>query len=131
MSGEPRQQALDFGNLLRQARAGSRGALGRALMDCRRCLLLGANQKMEADLQGKGSPSDVVQETFLEAQQDFGQFHGERKDELLAWLGRILVNNLANASRRFRATDMRDLRREVPLAVPDSAGRPGSQVAMD
>jgi RNA polymerase sigma-70 factor (ECF subfamily) len=89
-------------------------------MQCRDYLLLAANQKLDADLQGKLSPSDIVQETFLEAQRDFTQFRGQGKDEWLGWLGQILAHNLANATRQFRATAMRDVRREVPLHGSDS-----------
>jgi RNA polymerase sigma-70 factor (ECF subfamily) len=113
------RHALDpalFAALLTEARAGSRSALGRLWMDCRGYLLMLANQKLAPDLQCKMSPSDVVQETFLEAQRDFPQFNGEREDELLAWLGRILAHNIANVSRSFRGTEMRSVEREVPLA---------------
>jgi RNA polymerase sigma-70 factor (ECF subfamily) len=105
----------DFDRTLAEARGGSSEALGRLLTDCREYLFLLANQKLGTELQGKVSPSDLVQETFLEAQRDFGQFHGGREDELLAWLSRILVNNLANVSRSFRDTQRRALGREVPL----------------
>jgi RNA polymerase sigma-70 factor (ECF subfamily) len=105
----------NFSQHLADARAGSAEELGRLLMDCRNYLLLTARQKLEPDLQGKLSPSDLVQETFLEAQRDFHQFDVNRKDEWLAWLCRILFNNLANASRSYRATDKRALGREIPL----------------
>src|SRR5262249_7443769 len=101
--------------MLAAARDGSDEALGRLLMDCRGYLLMVANRSLEPDLQGKVSPSDLVQETFLEAQRDFGQFQGSRKEEVVAWLSRILLNNLANVSRHFRGTAMRALQREVSL----------------
>src|SRR5262249_7157283 len=56
-----------------------------------------------------------------EAQRDLGRFQGGREDELLAWLARILFNNLANVGRSFRATQMRALGREVSLDDPDRA----------
>jgi RNA polymerase sigma-70 factor (ECF subfamily) len=70
---------------------------------------------MGGELQAKGGASDLVQETFLEAQRDFAQFAGESEAELLAWLRRILHHNLANFTRQYRATEMRQLNREVPL----------------
>src|SRR5262249_2260641 len=57
----------------------------------------------------------LVQETFLEAQRDFGHFQGGSESDLLRWLGGILHNNLANFRRRYRQTEMREVRREVPL----------------
>src|SRR5262249_7844950 len=78
-----------FGHRLAEARAGLTEALGELLQECRNYLLLLANQKCDPDLSAKVSPSDLVQETFLEAQRDFGQFHGASEEELRAWLGRI------------------------------------------
>jgi RNA polymerase sigma-70 factor (ECF subfamily) len=98
------------------ARQGSSEALGEALEACRQYLLLVANEELDAGLRAKLGPSDVVQETFLEAQRDFGRFAGRTEAELLAWLRQILVNNLANVTRAYRDTQMRDVSREVPLA---------------
>jgi RNA polymerase sigma-70 factor (ECF subfamily) len=68
-------------------------------------------------LQGKLDPSDLVQETFMEAHRDFGQFGGTTEAELLAWLRQILVTNLANQARRYLGTKGRDARLERELAV--------------
>ena len=57
--------------------------------------------------------ADLVQETFLEAQQDFGRFAGTSETELLAWLRQILLNNIGNFSRRYHNTDKRAVSREV------------------
>lgn len=121
------------------ARQGSGAALGQVLETCRRYLLSVANQELEPELQAKVGPSDVVQESFLEANRDFGQFHGRTQEDLLAWLRRILLHNLANVRRQFCGTDKRRLDREVPLSaalgglVEDSliAARPtpGSELA--
>jgi RNA polymerase sigma-70 factor (ECF subfamily) len=59
-----------------------------------------------------------VQETFLEAQRDFAQFRGGSEAELRAWLRALLVHNLDNLARGFRATAKRNVAREV--AVPDA-----------
>src|SRR4051794_17242378 len=105
----------DFLRLLRQARAGSAEAMGQVLEACRPYLLLVANEHLGAGLQAKVGPSDVVQDTFLEAQRDFSGFRGDDAHELVAWLRRILLNNLGNVARHYRGTGKRDLAREVPL----------------
>jgi RNA polymerase sigma-70 factor (ECF subfamily) len=105
----------EFGSLLLSARGGSPEALGRALNACRRYLLLVAEKELDPGLKPKGSASDLVQETFLEAQRDFGRFHGTTEAELLAWLRRLLLNNLANFTRGFRQTGKRAVDREVGL----------------
>ena len=109
-------------NYLAAARAGDRDALGHALEACRRYLLLVANRQLNSDLQAKGGASDLVQETFLEAQRDFGRFQGTSEDELLAWLRRILLNNAGNFARHYQTTDKRAVAREITLPTNDSVG---------
>jgi RNA polymerase sigma-70 factor, ECF subfamily len=70
---EPRD---DDSPLVAAARAGSREALGRALEIHRHYLLAIAERQLDPDLRSKGGASDLVQETFLEAQRDFAQFGG-------------------------------------------------------
>jgi RNA polymerase sigma-70 factor (ECF subfamily) len=108
----------EFSRCLEAARAGSPEALGRLLEMCRPYLLGVGNQQLEMDLQAKAGASDLVQETFLEAQRGFSGFHGANETELLAWLRQILLNNFANLRRHYRDTDKRELRREVALDGP-------------
>jgi RNA polymerase sigma-70 factor (ECF subfamily) len=114
---------------LAAARAGSTEALGWALEACRRYLLLVAQKQLDPDLQAKGSGSDLVQETFLEAQRDFAQFQGTTEAELLAWLRQVLLNNLGHFTRRFRATGKREVGREVGLGGDGSAAGPEAALA--
>ncbi len=107
MLSTPTRSSSVFPRMLADARAGDVEVLGRLWMEFRNYLLLVANRNLDVDLRAKVSPSDLVQQTFLEAQRDFAQFHGNREEELLAWLDRILANNIANESRRYRGTDMR------------------------
>jgi RNA polymerase sigma-70 factor, ECF subfamily len=109
---------------LREARRGSSEALGRVLQRSRALLLRVAEQELAADLRAKGGASDLVQETFLEAQRDFPGFGGDSEEELLAWLRRMLLNNLANFARSYRATDKRRLDREIALDTPRPDGTP-------
>jgi RNA polymerase sigma-70 factor (ECF subfamily) len=115
----------DVGQWLVEAQDGSIDALGQALESCRHYLLRIAQQHLAPDLQAKGGASDLVQETFLEAQRDFAQFHGASEAELLAWLRRLLLNNLGHFTRRYRGTDKRAVGREVALDGDSSA--PGPQ----
>jgi RNA polymerase sigma-70 factor (ECF subfamily) len=115
----------DVGVLLAHARAGSRGALGEALEACRAYLLLIAEEELDHELRGKGGASDLVQETFLEAQRDFARFQGTTPEEWRAWLRRLLLNNLADFTRRYRATAKRGAAREVPL---DDSGGPAEDL---
>ena len=105
---EPYSGKGEFSRCL-EAAAGSPEALGSLLEMCRPYLLGVGNQQLEMDLQAKAGASDLVQETFLEAQRDFRGFHGGNEAELLAWLRQILLNNFANLRRHYRDTDKRDL----------------------
>src|SRR5262245_15841758 len=104
------------------ARTDSREALGRALEDCRRYLLAVAERQLDPDLRAKGGASDLVQETFLEAQRDFARFRGSSPDELRAWLRQVLNHNLAAFTRRFRATSKRAVGREVGMQADGALG---------
>src|SRR5690349_15212079 len=107
----PRSGVTDW---LVQARTGSVDSLGRALEACRGYLLLIAQQELEPELQAKGGASDLVQETFLKAHRHFGRFHGDSEAELLAWLRRLLLNNLIDFRRQLR-TAKRQAGKEISL----------------
>ncbi len=114
------------GAWLEAARAGSAEALGEVLQRYRRYLLLVAERNLDPQLQAKGGASDLVQETFAEAQHAFGQFHGTTEQELLAWLRRLLLNNLSNFARRYRDTSKRAISREALLPGDGSSAGPNS-----
>jgi RNA polymerase sigma-70 factor (ECF subfamily) len=108
---------------LAAARAGSRDALGQLLETCRGYLLLIAAGACTPVLRPKAGLSDLVQETFLEAQRDFGQFRGQTADEFRGWVRRILLRNLANLRRRYQHSAKRQVGREVALAEDDASGQ--------
>ncbi len=101
--------------LLSQALAGSGECLGRLLDVYRNYLKLLAVSQLERKLTSRVSPSDVVQETFLEANRDFVSFRGSSSVEFCAWLRRILVNNLHRVVEQHVLAGKRDVRREVSL----------------
>jgi RNA polymerase sigma-70 factor (ECF subfamily) len=105
-----------FETLLRAARGGDSNSLGRLLQSFRDYLLLVARRELATDLQSKVGPSDVVQDTFLQAQHGFAAFQGQTAVELAAWLQRMLRHNLVHCARRYRLDDPRGQGREVALA---------------
>jgi RNA polymerase sigma-70 factor (ECF subfamily) len=104
----------DIHREIAEARAGSREALGWLFDSCRQYLLLVANEEIRPDLRAKFGASDVVQQTFLEAQRDFAGFRGDSRAALQGWLRQILVHNVRNVRRRH-STAKRELGREVTL----------------
>lgn len=101
--------------LLSQALAGSGECFGRLLHVYRNYLKLLVVSQLERKLASRVSPSDVVQETFLEANRDFTSFRGSSSAEFCAWLRRILVNNLHRVVEQHVYAKKRDVRREVSL----------------
>ncbi len=110
------RSGTEFARLLLAARTGDRAALGHILDSFRSYLVLFADRTLGADLKQKCSRSDLVQRTFLDAQEAFARFDGSDPDALRAWLERILLNNLGDVARHFRQAEKRQIQREVPLA---------------
>jgi RNA polymerase sigma-70 factor, ECF subfamily len=106
---------VSISDLIRKARKHQAGALDQLLESYRQYLKLLARTGIDASLQGKADPSDLVQETFLKAHQHFGQFRGQSEAELTAWQRRILARNLAVLTRRYHLAESRRAGRERSL----------------
>lgn len=96
------------------------GDLGERLPRFRGYLRLLARSHLADNHQAKVDPSDIVQQTLLEAYDQRERFAGN-DDQLAAWLRQILVNNVADAMRAL-ARQCRDAKRERSLdaAIDDS-----------
>ena len=102
-------------DLIKRARSGCADSLGRLLELYRRYLGLMARLQLDAGpIRAKCSPSDIVQETFLQANRAFENFAGNTEGELVAWLRRILASQVAMQIRRY-ATRGRDVNLEQQL----------------
>jgi RNA polymerase sigma-70 factor (ECF subfamily) len=121
MSESASESASEAARWLAAARAGSPEALGQALEACRGYLILIAQHELAPELQPKGGASDLVQQTMLEAVRDFAHFQGDTEAELLHWLRRLLLNNVADFARRYRAGKKRLIDQEVALAAGDAS----------
>jgi RNA polymerase sigma-70 factor (ECF subfamily) len=101
-------------DLIDRCRQGDAQARERLFENYRPYLQLLARGQLGRHLRAKCDPSDLVQQTLMEAHRDFPGFQGTHEAELLAWLRRILAHNLFNEARRFAARQ-RDAAREVSL----------------
>ena len=112
-----------FRMLIRRAHEADREAVGELLEQYRDHLRVVAAGRMGSLLNRRLGVSDVVQQTLMEAHQNFRQFTGGEHSELRAWLGRILQCNIINAIRDHLYTQKRALALERPLnSVADGNG---------
>lgn len=112
--------------LLAEALRGSGESLGALLEVYRGYLYLQARAQLDLRLRSRANPSDVVQDTFLQACRHFDQFRGRTTRELLGWLRRILAHRVARLAEQQVQAGKRTVRREVSLDRPpgDSAAEP-------
>lgn len=105
----------DRSTLLFRARQGDEKSLGQLLQSYRNYLHLVARTQINLHLSARVNPSDIVQETFLQACHGFDQFRGTTEAELLTWLRRILVSKLVGTFRAHLSSKKRDVRRQRSL----------------
>lgn len=72
-------------------------------------------------------PSDLIQQTLLDAHEKLDQFRGSSEPEMAKWLSQMLANNISDAMRALRRKK-RDIARERPL---DVGGRSSIRCAAD
>ena len=101
-------------DLIRRCRQGEAAARDELFARYRHYLWLLAQGQTGGRLRARCDPSDLVQQTLLEAFRDFAGFTGAHEAELLAWLRQILAHNLYNEARHQDA-QRRDASRQVSL----------------
>ncbi|MGO9114016.1 MAG: sigma-70 family RNA polymerase sigma factor [Thermoguttaceae bacterium] len=106
---------FDVEQMLAEARRGEANCLGKLLQYYGNYLKLLVTTHLDAKLRTRCSPSDIVQESYFEAHRDFEKFQGQTAPEFLAWLRKILVNNMAREVEKHILSAKRDVRREVRL----------------
>jgi RNA polymerase sigma-70 factor (ECF subfamily) len=105
---------------------------GPALEQFRSYLLLLARLQVGRQPGHRLEPSDLVQQTLLDAHRQRGQFRGREPAEMAAWLRRMLACNLADALRALKR-GKRDVAREQSLekALAESSARMESWLAAE
>ncbi|MDX2039315.1 MAG: sigma-70 family RNA polymerase sigma factor [Isosphaeraceae bacterium] len=128
-----RAEPAGVARAIEEAKSGSTEVLGHLLELCRAYLLGIAGRELESSLLPKAGASDLVQETFLEAQRIFLRFEGTNERELLAWLRGILLNKASELHRHYQGSAKRRLGREVRIdsGGPEADSSPGISPADD
>jgi RNA polymerase sigma-70 factor (ECF subfamily) len=121
MAEDPNDAAL-----LRSALAGDSSALGQILATYRDRLRAAVRLRLDGRLRGRVDPSDVVQESFLEATERFRQYARDPDMPFYLWVRFLTLQNLQLAHRRHLGVRARDARREVGL----EAGTQASSAAL-
>jgi RNA polymerase sigma-70 factor (ECF subfamily) len=124
-----RDNLLAAARWLAAARAGAPEALGPLLQQFRQYLLVVAREELGDQLQAKVGPSDLVQDTFVEAQRVFARFTSDSPEELRHWLRAILRNKVADCQRHFLETEKRQVSRELTLGSDSSQPQPAGGLA--
>lgn len=98
----------------------------------REYLVMLARDQLGIRVGKKLDPSDIVQQTLLDAYRDRRQFRGRTEAEKAAWLRRILARNLADSLRALGCAK-RDVSREVSLeaGLDQSSQRLGEWLATE
>jgi RNA polymerase sigma-70 factor, ECF subfamily len=111
--------------------AGADAVVAAELERYRSWLGLLARLQVDARFRAKFDPSDIVQQTMLEAVRDWNKFRGETEAERAAWLRQILAHVLLHEMRRYGGAQRRDVGREVSLedALAESSRRLGAALA--
>jgi RNA polymerase sigma-70 factor (ECF subfamily) len=69
---------------------------------------------MGSELRGKLESMDLVQDAFVAAVKDLGQFEYQNEGDFLRWMSKIAENKIRDNLKRLHA-DKRDIRREIPI----------------
>jgi RNA polymerase sigma-70 factor (ECF subfamily) len=115
----------EIDDLIRRAQEGDAECRERLFTLCRGYLGFAARAQVESWLKVKVDASDLVQQTMLEAHRDFHRFQGDSEQQLLAWLRKILINNLGDFVRHYRGTAKRRIGREVRFRAGGESGCTG------
>jgi RNA polymerase sigma-70 factor (ECF subfamily) len=114
MATQQPNHSPSMADCLAAAVAGNMAARGRLFGHYRPYLKLLAERQLAGRLSQRVDASDIVQQTFLEARRDLNQFHGASADDFLAWLTRLLHNNVSQTIRDNVFAAKRSVRREQP-----------------
>lgn len=112
----------DTDRLIRRARDGDRSAADDLLVRHRQRLKYMVTVRLDRRLAGRVDPSDVVQETLIEASRRLDTYLHERSMPFYPWLRGLAWNGMVDLHRRHVLASKRTVDREVhDLALSDTS----------
>jgi RNA polymerase sigma factor (sigma-70 family) len=109
------------GQLLKQAKSGSREALNTLYERCAGRLLALIRLRLGKDLRSRLESRDILQATLLKSLEHLGDLKGNESRSLMAWLARIAEHEIRDCA-DFHHRQRRDAARE--MALDDEAPLP-------
>jgi RNA polymerase sigma-70 factor (ECF subfamily) len=95
-----------------------------SLEQCRAFLLMLARAQVGPKYRARIEPEEIVNRTLFDAHRLQVQFRGATQEELIAWLRRMLENNVKDAL-KYLHRDKRDVDREDGIGVAGWSGAYG------
>jgi RNA polymerase sigma-70 factor (ECF subfamily) len=117
------EQSNEVDEKLRLAAQGDAGSWQALVAESRQRLRRMVAFRIDQRLQGRIDPSDVLQDAYLEAWKDLGDYLRVPSMPFFLWLRGIAGNKLRELHRHHLGTQMRDPRREVSIydgALPET-----------
>jgi RNA polymerase sigma-70 factor (ECF subfamily) len=111
-------------DLMRRAGQGDAQVLGQLLETHRKRLRRMVRLRLDPRLQGRIDPSDVIQETYLEAAERLAEYLRDPKMPFFLWLRFLTGQKLLELRRRHLGTKARDAARELSIyqgAMPEAS----------
>jgi RNA polymerase sigma-70 factor (ECF subfamily) len=115
MANSMRADSSDIQELVKQAAAGDPGSWAELMKRYRSRLRRMVSFRMDARLQSRVDPSDVVQDVYLEAWQCLGSYVSQPDNPFFLWLRAVAGHKLGDLHRHHLGARMRDAKREVSL----------------
>jgi RNA polymerase sigma-70 factor (ECF subfamily) len=109
------EKTKELDELLRRAAQGDPGSWEALVGESRQRLRRMVAFRLDQRLQGRVDPSDVLQDSYLEAWRDLGSYLEQPAMPFFLWLRGITGNKLRELHRHHLGTQMRDPRREVSI----------------
>ncbi|MFK7742347.1 MAG: RNA polymerase sigma factor [Planctomycetota bacterium] len=112
-----------------RARRGETDALDRVLVSMEARLRSAAAHKLGAPLRAKMATSDLLQSTYVDVVRSIKSFEGDDPETLVAWITRIMENNVRDRLRFFgRQRRAAEIDQTEPPEVPSEGPTPSFEV---